>query len=100
MIVGHNTEAMREWSGNIETSAQEYDQLISSLYSLVDNLVSTEFTGGLSQDFEESVLNKKDDFMRLSQTLNDCAELVKTRSSRIDDDEAELKSQIQSSSMF
>lgn len=100
VVVGHNTEVMRQWSGNIINSAKEYDDLINSLYNLVDSLVGSEFTGGLSTDFEESVLRQKDNFRRLSETLQECADLISNTSNKIDDDEAYLRSQIQNNSVF
>lgn len=99
-VVTHNTESMRTWSGNITNSANEYRDYISSLYNLVDTLVSADFTGGLSKDFESSVLEKRDDFNRLSETLDDCADLITKTSTTIDNDEAELKARIQSHDSF
>ncbi len=99
-IVSHNTEAMKSWSGIITNSAAEYDELINSLYNLVDNLVAADFTGGLSQDFENSVLEKRDEFHKLSELLGECSELISKTSSSIESDEAELKSRIQSHNMF
>ena len=99
-VVSHNTESMRTWSGNITNAVNEYNEYISSLYSLVDNLVSSDFTGGLSQDFENFVLGKREDFNRLSGVLEECADLISKTSTAIDNDEAELKAHIQSSDSF
>lgn len=99
-IVGHNTELMQSWSGNIKNSAEEYRELISSLYNLVDNLVASDFTGGLSQDFENAVLNKRDDFNRLSDILEECADLISNTSSKIESDEESLSAQIQNHSVI
>ena len=99
-IVTHNTDSMRSWSGNITNSSNEYRDYISSLYNLVDTLVSADFTGGLSQDFENFVLGKREDFNRLSGVLEECADLISKTSTAIDNDEAELKAHIQSSDSF
>ena len=36
--VSHNTGAMRNWSSNMSSNAEEYDALISRLYSLIEEL--------------------------------------------------------------
>lgn len=97
-VVGHDTEAMRQWSGNIERCAEDYDSLIKQLYSIVDALVATEFTGGLSKEFENAVIDKKANFFSLVDTLRDCADVVSNTSKSIDEDEAYLKGQIMNSS--
>ncbi len=99
-IVTHNTDSMRSWSGNITNSSNEYRDYISSLYNLVDTLVSADFTGGLSQDFESSVLEKREDFNRLAEVLDECSDLITKTSNTIDSDEAQLKAQIQSHNTF
>ena len=99
-VVTHNTESMRAWSGNITNSANEYKDYISSLYNLVDTLVSADFTGGLSKDFESSVLDKRDDFNRLGEVLDECADLITKTSNSIDNDEAVLKARIESHNSF
>lgn len=97
-VVGHDTEAMRQWSGNIERCAEDYDNLIKQLYNTVDALVTTEFTGGLSKDFENAVMDQRANFFSLVDTLRECAEVVSNTSASIDEDEAYLKSQIMNSS--
>ena len=99
-VVSHNVEAMRAWSGNINTASSDYSDYIKNLYTLVDNLVSSDFTGGLSQDFENLVLDKKDDFMRYSEVLEECAELIDKTSTNIENDEEELRSRIQNHDVF
>ena len=97
-VVGHDTEAMRQWSGNIERCADDYDALIKQLYNTVDSLVTTEFTGGLSRDFEGAVMDQRANFFSLVDTLRDCADVVSNTSNSIDEDEAYLRSQIMNSS--
>lgn len=99
-IVTHNTEAMRTWSGNITNSSNEYKDYISSLYNLVDTLVAADFTGGLSKDFENSVLDKREEFNRLAEVLEECSDLISKTSEGIDNDEAELKASIERHNSF
>lgn len=90
--VSHNTGGMRNWASNMNDNAEEYDSLISRLYSLIDEFTnSSNFSGGLSTDFYNAVVEKKSAFMSYSATFRDCAELINKRASKIDSDEAELK---------
>ena len=96
-IVSHDTDLMRDWSNTMDTNASDYDSLINRLYSLVDQFVgSEEFRGGLSTDFMDKVMSQKPAFIRYSDTFKECAELISSTAGRIDSDEAELKSAINS----
>lgn len=99
-VVSHNVEAMRAWSGNINNASTDYKDYINNLYTLVDNLVSSDFTGGLSKDFETLVLDKRQDFIRYADVLEECAELIDKTSSSIESDEDALRSRIQSHDVF
>ena len=99
-VVTHNTDAMRTWSGDITNAANDYRDYINSLYNLVDTLVSADFTGGLSKDFENAVLDKRDDFNRLGEVLDECSDLIDKTSTTIDNDEEELKASIESHNSF
>ena len=98
--VSHNTGAMRDWSGNINTAATEYDSDIRKLYSLVDSFVASDFTGGLSQQFADSVLNQRDKFYALKDTLEEIAKYVNGKADSIDDDDAMLSNEIKNNSIF
>ena len=99
-FVGHNTQEMRNWSNDIVNAAQEYDALIKSLYSLVDNFVSSDFTGGLSGQFQASVMNQREHLNGLTEVLQEVSECVGQRSNIIDQDEEELKRMMNTSSLF
>ena len=91
-IVSHNTGAMRNWSSNMTSNAEEYDALINRLYSLIEEFTSSsDFSGGLSTDFYNAVVEKKSAFMSYSATFRECADLINKRASRIDSNEADLK---------
>ena len=91
--VSHNTGAMRNWSSNMTSNAEEYDALISRLYSLIEEFTSSsDFSGGLSTDFYNAVVEKKSAFMSYSATFRECADLINKRAARIDSNETELKS--------
>ncbi len=94
-IVSHNTEGMRNWSEKLIENSNYYDELVNSMYTLVNQFVGSEmFKGGLSTDFEDAVLNAKPEFDRYSSTFNECAEYIKSKATQIDSDEEELKAGI------
>lgn len=96
-IVSHNTELMRDWSTNMDEKASNYDELVASLYNLVNQFVgSEEFKGGLSTDFEEKVISQRPAFERYSTTFAECTELIRKTATNIDSDESELKGAINS----
>ena len=99
-FVGHNTNEMRSWSDDISNAAQEYDGLIRSLYSLVDNFVAVDFTGGLSSQFQTSVMNQRQHLNDLTNVLQEVSDCVKQTSAVIDQDEADLKHMMDKSSLF
>lgn len=94
--VGHNTGEMRKWSGDINKASEEYNDLVNDLYKNVDVLVSSEFTGGLAKEFENDVLDKRQDFLNLSTILNEASELISSTASSIDEDEEYLASRFKS----
>ena len=90
--VSHNTGAMRNWSSNMTSNAEEYDALINRLYSLIEEFTSSsDFSGGLSTDFYNAVVEKKSAFMSYSATFRECADLINKRAARIDSNETDLK---------
>ena len=98
--VGHDTGAMRTWSGDINKAADDYKGLVDDLYRNVSDLVSVEFTGGLSKEFENDVLDKRDVFDGLYQTLVDCADLINGTASYIDADEEALSARFKNNNNF
>lgn len=99
-FVGHNTQEMRDWSSDVENCADEYKDSIESLYNLIDGFVASDFTGGLSGQFQSSVLEQRDRFNSLAEVLQEISDCIKQTSSVIDDDEAELKQMMDNSSVF
>ena len=97
-IIGHNTEEMRVWSDTMKKYSEDFDREIGSLFNLVRNFVGTEFTGGLADNFEESVLSKESRFASLSETLRECADLIEHTSVSIDEDEQRLVSNYENNS--
>ena len=96
--VSHNTGSMRNWASNMDSNAEEYDSLINRLYSLIEEFTnSSDFSGGLSTDFYNAVIDKKSAFMSYSTTFRECAQLINKTASRIDSNEAELKNRFNSS---
>jgi uncharacterized protein YukE len=95
--ISHNTELMREWSTNMDEKANNYDELVASLYNLVHLFAGSEdFKGGLSEEFTETVENQRAAFERYSSTFAECTELIRKTATNIDSDEAELKGAINS----
>ena len=95
--VSHNTDSMRSWSKNMESNAGEYDMLINSLYTLIDQFVgSKEFSGGLASDLLTNLESYKGKFRSYSETFRSAAELISSRAKKIDDDDAMLKNRINS----
>lgn len=94
--VSHNTSSMRNWSKDMDGSAENFDMLINRLYSLIDDFAgSKNFSGGLSNDFKTNVQDKKQKFLMYSTTFREASELVTKRAAKIDSDEAQLKSYFQ-----
>lgn len=92
-VVSHDTASMRNWSNTMDSNSNSYDDLINRLYSLVDQFAgSNEFKGGLSADFLNTVMNQKQAFLDYSRTFAECSEIIKSTATKIDSDEAQLKS--------
>ncbi len=91
-IVSHSTDLMRSWSTDINEKSNSYDELVDSLYKTIDQFVGSEdFKGGITEDFENSVLSRRPDFQKYSTTFRECTEYMDKAAQTIDDDEAELK---------
>lgn len=98
--IGHDTDMMRDWSGNIENCASEYDGMITALYGTVDEFVSSDFTGGIAKELENSILSQRENFKKLSNFLNEVADLVTATSRSIDSDTEDLKQMIDRSGII
>lgn len=95
-VVSHNTDSMRAWSGTMDANSNSYDDLINRLYTLIDQFAgSNDFKGGLSSDFLDKVLNQRQAFLNYSRTFEDCSEIIKSTATKIDSDEAQLRSIIE-----
>ena len=98
--IGYDTSAMREWSGNIENCAEEYNTLIKKLYTTVDQFVSCDFSGGIAKELENSILSQRVNFYKLSNVLNEVAGLISTRATNIDNDTQDMKKMIDQNSIL
>lgn len=98
--VGHNTEEMRRWSGDINNASGEYESLISEIYNAVDRFVSSDFTGGISGHLEEQILSQRANFQNLSECLQEFSKMMSDTSANIDEDENYLRQKIQSSDIL
>lgn len=97
-IVSHNTDRMRDWSSAVDTKAGDYDSLINRLYNLIEGFAGSEqFKGGLSVDLLNNMNELKPQFLKYSSTFRDCTELIRSRATGIDNDEAALKGRIDKS---
>ena len=97
-IVSHNTDRMRDWSSVMDTNAGDYDSLINRLYNLVEGFAGSEqFRGGLSADLINRMTELKPQFLKYSSTFRDCTDLIRSRATGIDSDEAALKGKIDKS---
>ncbi|MBR6133452.1 MAG: hypothetical protein IKQ29_01905 [Bacilli bacterium] len=94
--VGHNTGEMRNWTNNINDAKGDYEATVTDLYQNIDILVSSEFCGGLAQEFENIVLDKKQAFLDVAETLGEAAEMISSTANKIDQDEADLASRFRS----
>lgn len=95
--VSNNTQGMNEWSRNIESQADSYDELIRKLYTLVDQFANSEdFRGSLSKEFENTVLNQRQMFDSYSDTFRQCTEYMKRTANRIDAENDELAARMRS----
>lgn len=92
---GHDTREMRNWSGTMETNADDYDSLVNRLYALIDVFVGSEqFRGGLSADFLQKVGSQKSTFLRYSETFRDFADLINSRANVNDANQQDLEALI------
>lgn len=95
-IVSHDTNLMQNWSNNMQSNNSDYESLIRELYALVEEFASSDdFKGGLSTNFLENFLGKKQSFMDFSQAFNDTVDYIKSRARDIESDEAYLQSKIE-----
>ena len=99
--VSNNSTGMRNWSSNIQSNADEYDELINKLYSLIEGFAnSRDFKGTLSDSFYNTFIAMKPAFLRYSATFRDCAELINSRAANIDNNRAALNNRINSQNYF
>ena len=97
-LVGHNTSMMNDWSNEMNSNDSEYLRLVNGLYGLVEEFAgSSSFKGGLATEFINNLDGLKSEFLKYSDVFNECSELIKSRALKIDNDEAEDKSNIRNS---
>ena len=96
-IVGHNTEKMRTWSNDMNNNSNEYGTLIRNLYNLVEEFAnSNEFKGGLSDEFLQSFLAMKQEYLSYENIFNECTELINAKAHSIDADDSYLQNRVRS----
>lgn len=96
-IVSHDTSLMQNWSNTMQSNNSDYESLVRELYSLVEEFAnSNDFKGGLSTNFLDTFLGRKQAFLDFAQDFNECSEYIKARARDIESDESYLKSKIES----
>lgn len=69
-IIRVTPEALDSAAGNIETTADEYQNQYNGFYTLIDELNST-FTGEAYDAFKQKVEEFKDDFAKMWKEMNE-----------------------------
>lgn len=87
--IGSNTTTMREWSGTVRSKAEDFNDLVNSLYEKIATLTQTDYKGGVSETFNESVIGLKPFFQKQYETLNDFCSTIDTAANNIDDKQVE-----------
>lgn len=99
--VSHNVSEIYNSAKQYEEHASSYDVLIGNLYSLIEELTSDQvFKGGLSMEFKNDVLDKKQKFYSYSSTFRDAAEILNKRGHNIEDATMQMSSKIRNSSIL
>lgn len=100
-VIGHNTQLMEEWTSNLDTKNNSYQDMIDELFNSVNTLVgSPEFMGGIPEHFQDSVLNKRANFNDYAETFADLCKFMSQKKVEIEDDTQVMVNQINNSSMF
>ena len=83
--IGSNTTSMRDWSNTVGNKAEEFNDLVNGLYSKIEALLATDYKGGVSDTFNETVLDLKPFFTRQYETLNEFCSTINTAADNIDE---------------
>lgn len=75
-LFAENIGEMRAWCQTVGTKAEEFKELVDNLYSRINDLTSGDFKGGVSEAFQENVLNLRPFFEQQYQTMMDFADLL------------------------
>lgn len=96
-IYSHDTSEMKTWSGIMDENSSYYTDLINKLYLIIDGFVgSSQFKGGLADQFEEMVLSKRQLFNNYAETFDEAAALIRDRADYIETDTERLVGKIDS----
>ena len=76
---------MRDWSNTVGNKAEEFNDLVNGLYSKIEALLATDYKGGVSDTFNETVLDLKPFFTRQYETLNEFCSTINTAADNIDE---------------
>ena len=89
--VSNNTDKINAWAGDVNTTADDYDTLVSRLYALVDMFANSEdFKGTVSKEIENNVLNQRKMFDSYSGTFREASGYMKKVGMKIANDTEEL----------
>ena len=83
--IGSNTTSMRDWSNTVGTKAEEFNDYVDGLYQKIDALLSTDYKGGVSDTFNEAVLDLRPFFTRQYETLQEFCSTINTAADNIDE---------------
>lgn len=100
-VIAHNTDLMGSWIENLDSKDKYYLDAMNELFNSVQTLVgSPEFSGGIPENFQERVLNKRSSFDKYSQTFEDLCKFMKQKKDQIEDDTSRLVSEINNSGVL
>ncbi|MDD5888530.1 MAG: hypothetical protein PUC82_03465 [bacterium] len=94
-LVSHDTDKMRNWSNTMNSNSSDYRNLIDELYALIADFANSNiFKGGLATDLSTNIEEQKSEYLRYETLFNEAADILKSRSQKIDSDEAYLQNRI------
>ncbi len=99
-IISPDTALMREWSGSIDTCASDYDGYIKSLYGIIDDFMSSGFTGDMATELEGEILANRTAFEKVTFFLQDVVEVGMKDARKNESDTAEIKQKMNQSGII
>ncbi|MCQ2516516.1 MAG: WXG100 family type VII secretion target [Saccharofermentans sp.] len=89
-----NTGSLKVASNTVEDLAVEYKNVYENLYSLVDELVSSAWTGPDANAFKTQISGFQDDFLTMQNLMNEYASFLNEAATNYDTASEDIKSQI------